>query len=131
MKRSFTNVVAGHGNVESKNKKIFSSTDADETDDHSDVNDAPESDLSFLTDTEAAIKYVRRILISINDQKKKRMIDFSTKFPPIVFVHQLYDIVKNKTVVNRQIVGTKYSFKLHTVYNFTHLSLSISSIRKY
>lgn len=50
----------------------------------------------ICNDTEAAILYLKNQLTSQNNVNS---------FPPIILIHQLFDIIKNKTVVNRQIVS--------------------------
>lgn len=51
--------------------------------------------LISLNDTEAALTFIKKTLA---DTKRK------DSFPPVSFVHQLYDVVESKTVVNRQLV---------------------------
>lgn len=51
---------------------------------------------TVFNDTEAALIFIKKTLL---DENRK------DSFPPIVFVHQLYDIVDNRTVVNRQLVN--------------------------
>ncbi|XP_050428253.1 serine/threonine-protein kinase 19-like isoform X2 [Adelges cooleyi] len=46
-------------------------------------------------DTEAAIRYIRSVLPTA--------IKNNYKYPPIVFIHQLYDIINDKALVNRQL----------------------------
>lgn len=48
-------------------------------------------------DTEAAIRYIKSLLpVTIKD---------SFKYPPVVFIHQLYDIIHNRTLINRELVS--------------------------
>lgn len=111
LEKSFTN---NDDNVSNKKHKIMSSSEEDGNDVHSVANDIiSEANVLSFTDTEAAFGYVRNILLSKNDEKK---VDRSV-LPPTVFVHQLYDIINNKTVVNRQIVGTMSLSK----FNLLHL----------
>lgn len=54
------------------------------------INDLP-------NDTEAAIKYIKSLLpAAVKD---------TFKYPPIVFIRQIYDIIYDKTLVNRQLVS--------------------------
>jgi len=54
------------------------------------INDLP-------NDTEAAIRYIKTLLpVTIKD---------TYKYPPIVIIHQLYDIIHNKTLINKELVG--------------------------
>ncbi|KAL5242435.1 hypothetical protein ACI65C_009845 [Semiaphis heraclei] len=63
----------------------MSSSDIVSLDDNSIViNDLP-------NDTEAAIRYI------------KTLLPVTFKYPPIVFIHQLYDIVHNKTLINKEL----------------------------
>lgn len=50
----------------------------------------------ICNDTDAAILFIKNTLIPTQEVKYP--------FPPVVFVHQLYDVIKNRTTVNRQIV---------------------------
>ncbi|XP_025410068.1 serine/threonine-protein kinase 19-like isoform X2 [Sipha flava] len=46
-------------------------------------------------DTEAAIKYIKSLLpVNVKD---------TLKYPPIVFINQIYDIIHNKTLINREL----------------------------
>lgn len=67
----------------------MSSSDIVFLDDNSIVlNDLP-------NDTEAAIRYIKTLLpVTLKD---------TLKYPPIVFIHQLYDIVHNKTLINKEL----------------------------
>jgi hypothetical protein len=48
-------------------------------------------------DTEAAIKYIKSLLpVNVKD---------TLKYPPIVFINQIYDIIHNKTLINRELVS--------------------------
>lgn len=73
------------------------------------INDLP-------NDTEAAIRYIKTLLpATLND---------TFKYPPIVFIHQLKDIIHNETLINKELVS-KYS--LHSlfiieIYYFNFLS---------
>lgn len=49
-----------------------------------------------INDTEAALNFIKQTLA---DKKRK------DSFPAVIFVHQLYDVVNNKTIVNRQLVS--------------------------
>ncbi|XKL63411.1 hypothetical protein PGB90_005775 [Kerria lacca] len=49
---------------------------------------------NISNDTEVAILFIKNKLLE-NRQ--------NNLFPPVVFVHQLYDIIENKTILNRQI----------------------------
>lgn len=51
---------------------------------------------NISNDTEVAILFIKNKLLE-NRQ--------NNLFPPVVFVHQLYDIIENKTILNRQIVS--------------------------
>lgn len=47
-------------------------------------------------DTEAAIRYIKSLLpTTVKD---------TFKYPPIVFINQIYDIIHNKTLINRDLV---------------------------
>lgn len=54
------------------------------------VNDLP-------NDTEAAIRYITSLLPAT--------IKETLKYPRIVFINQLYDVIRNKTLINRELVG--------------------------
>jgi len=69
------------------------------------INDLP-------NDTEAAIRYIKTLLpANLKD---------TFKYPPIVFIHQLYDIVHNKTLINKELVGKYilYSLFIIEIYYF-------------
>lgn len=54
------------------------------------INDLP-------NDTEAAIRYIKKLLpVTVKN---------TFKHPPIVFIHQLYDILHDKTLINKELVG--------------------------
>ncbi|XP_060869830.1 inactive serine/threonine-protein kinase 19-like isoform X1 [Metopolophium dirhodum] len=58
-----------------------------------DDNSIPINDLP--NDTEAAIRYIKTLLpVTVKD---------TFKYPPVVFIHQLYDIVHNKTLINKEL----------------------------
>ncbi|XP_026822883.1 serine/threonine-protein kinase 19-like isoform X2 [Rhopalosiphum maidis] len=61
------------------------------------INDLP-------NDTEAAIRYIKTLLpANLKD---------TFKYPPIVFIHQLYDIVHNKTLINKELDILKKQCKI-------------------
>ncbi|XP_026822881.1 serine/threonine-protein kinase 19-like isoform X1 [Rhopalosiphum maidis] len=76
----------------------MSSSDIVSLDDNSIViNDLP-------NDTEAAIRYIKTLLpANLKD---------TFKYPPIVFIHQLYDIVHNKTLINKELDILKKQCKI-------------------
>lgn len=70
-------------------------------------------------DTEAAIRYIKSLLpITVKD---------TYKYPPIVFITQIYDIIHNKTLINRELVS-KNSIKYFFITNINH---EIEFHRKY
>ncbi len=77
--------------------------------DNDDENDALNDDITNVlskadSDVEAAIRYIKKILVTGLKVKT---------FPPVIFVHQLYDIIHDKSVVNRQVVRTSSLFNHH------------------
>lgn len=124
MKRLYPQVRAGNEDIVSKAPKILPFSDEDETDLRSSGDDvAPEVISSSLIDTEAALKCVRNILLSQKDERRGKKMDCS-KFPPVVFIHQLYNIIESKTVVNREIVGTKCSSEQCSSLRFANFSFT-------
>jgi len=76
-----------------------------------DDNSIPINDLP--NDTEAAIRYIKTLLpVTVKD---------TFKYPPIVFIHQLYDIVHNKTLINKELVG-KYNLNSLFIIEMCHLN---------
>lgn len=54
------------------------------------INDLP-------NDTEAALRYIKSLLpVTLNG---------TFKYPPIVFIHQLFDIIHNRTLINKELVS--------------------------
>jgi len=69
------------------------------------INDLP-------NDTEAAIRYIKTLLpVTLNN---------TFKYPPIVFIHQLNDIIHNKTLINKELVSkySLYSLFIIEIYYF-------------
>ncbi|XP_050056605.1 serine/threonine-protein kinase 19-like isoform X2 [Aphis gossypii] len=61
------------------------------------INDLP-------NDTEAAIRYIKTLLpATLND---------TFKYPPIVFIHQLKDIIHNETLINKELDILKNQCKI-------------------
>jgi len=69
------------------------------------INDLP-------NDTEAAIRYIKTLL-PLNKNN-------TFKYPPIIFVHQLYDIIHNKTLINKELVSKLWVYTFH-VFHVTNL----------
>lgn len=65
-------------------------------------------------DTEAAIKYIKSLL-PVN-------VTNTLKYPPIVFINQIYDIIHNKTLINRELVSNN---------SFNHILKQIFNIKFY
>lgn len=65
-----------------------------EDDEHADY---VQSSIPLCNDTEAAMLFIKNILSSKNNPNLR-------VFPPVVFVHQISNIIESKTTVNRQIV---------------------------
>lgn len=73
-----------------------------------------------LKDTEVALTFIKRALA---DPKRK------DSFPPVSFVHQLYDVVNSKTVVNRQLVS-KFILESWKTISRNHCKLPVIHFRK-
>uniref|UniRef100_A0A2H8TPL8 Serine/threonine-protein kinase 19 n=1 Tax=Melanaphis sacchari TaxID=742174 RepID=A0A2H8TPL8_9HEMI len=61
------------------------------------INDLP-------NDTEAAIRYIKKLLPAT--------LDDTFKYPSIVFINQLYDILHNKTLINKELDILKKQCKI-------------------
>lgn len=48
-------------------------------------------------DTEAAIRFIKSLLPVTQAG--------TLKYPPVVFINQLYDILQNKTLINKELVS--------------------------
>lgn len=110
---NFKRRLSRESHVTKKQRKF--SDDEDETGDDTDNTIFLHSSPVVCTDTEAAILYVKNELVS----KVK-----NSPFPPVVFVHQLFDVIRSKTVVNRQIVSN-FLFKQHTWDTLYLLSICV------
>lgn len=80
------------------NLKILRLEDEDE-----EIDPIKSNNIPICNDTEAAILFLKNILLS----KTKTNV-----FPPVVFVHQIFNVIENKTTVNRQIVCVRYAHQV-------------------
>lgn len=76
-------------NINSKTARI-------EVEDDDEDEDPLKSSFPICNDTAAAIQFIRNVLL-----KSKK----TYPFPPVVFVHQIFNIIHDRTTVNRQIVS--------------------------
>ncbi|XP_065222808.1 inactive serine/threonine-protein kinase 19-like [Planococcus citri] len=87
-------------NVSSKIPRI----EEDETDEDA---DPLKPSFPVCNDTEAGIQYIRNIIL-----KCKKLYPF----PPVVFVHQIFNIIQNRTTVNRQIENLRNEKKIVLIH---------------